>query len=154
MTGIDILQLILIAIALVAAIVWGRHVLRKRKKRFEGRDEIALEEFVRRYYSDSVISTGLIDEVLNKVSQFYQLPKGVLRPSDSFDKELAPVENFQDPIIDINWYINALIKQRGYKDCDISGINTIDDLIRLVASIKGSSMERRGDERFIYRGGI
>lgn len=108
----------------------------QRLRRFKGRKELPLEEFISKFYSDIKINPEVVSEVLNVVGTALDIPLGLLRPSDKFNEELAPPDGheFSDGIVDIDFYLSDYLKKGGYS-LD-KNLDSIDDLIRFIANKK------------------
>ncbi len=136
----DIMQIIIfslvIIVTLVTIAVAGRKASNKRILRFRDRAVIDNEEFYQRYYKNTNIPKGIVFEVLTLISKSTGIPVTKIRPSDRFDKELAPTEGWEtdDGISDVIWYADDLRNKAKISKPII--LNTVDDLILYVAEIK------------------
>ena len=119
-------------VALVAASVffWSLIPHRRRLMRFRQREELALDTIFTDFFGASGFPRPLVLELWNEVASLLRVPPGKLRPSDRFDKELAPVEGweFDDEIGDLNWAAEKRLKELG-KSADLPEIQTIRDYI-------------------------
>lgn len=122
-----------------AAIVvawFGTKELRRRKQaRFVGRDLLTSDEFYERFYSGTGLDPVLVREVREQTACRLEIRSGLLRPTDRFDKELAPAEGWE------TWWDDGLtmLRSRGIviggrgRNVDWGRVVTLDDFIKQVA---------------------
>ncbi len=112
--------------------------LLEKRNRFENRESKSLDEIFNEYYLDSNVHKSEFDRIWNNVTDILQLDAKKLLPHDKFDVELAPVKGFEigDEIEDLEEYF---LSECHKKHLDIKRdkkIDTLDDLIRLLANLK------------------
>ncbi|MCI0551868.1 MAG: hypothetical protein L0287_13010 [Anaerolineae bacterium] len=113
-----------------------RRMFRKKRERIEPRADMNPEEFYATYYAQTGIPKRVVTETLEQIAKATGIPLTKLRPSDNFNKELAPMQGweFGDGIVEIDWLL-----QRKMKDAGVTEkieINTIDELIRYLAELE------------------
>jgi len=108
--------------------------------RFKERKELTPEEFIDMFYSDTKISPEIVSEVLCLIGTALNIPYGKLRPSDKFNKELAPPKGheFSDGIVEIDSYLSDYL-EKGRYSLD-KNLDSIDDLIRFIADTKTEAL--------------
>jgi len=114
-------------------------MIKQKKYHFMHRPDMSLDEIWRQYYKDANIKQETIKEIFELVSNSTDIPVGKLRPSDRFDKELAPAKGweFSDGLVEIRWWLEQKVKDTS-KLKDISDLKTLDDLIKYKATAKCS----------------
>lgn len=88
----------IIFIALFFAILWiisiviriKRHRRRTYNERFSSREELSENAFYETFYSESQIPKNDVWKIISLIGEYYAVPPGTLRPTDTFLKELAP----------------------------------------------------------------
>lgn len=108
--------------------------LRKKKYRFADRENLPIEEIYLRYYSGSGLATDSVLDIWKGLSKCFSIAPGLLRPSDRFDTQLAPVRGFptEDELIDVEEYICERAARLGVS-FEMNKLETLDDVIRLLA---------------------
>jgi len=127
----------IVMLGTIIALIFGqRTAIRKRRLRFQGRSDMNEEEFFSAYYKEAGIVKETVFEVLRQVADATEIPATRIRPSDRFDRELAPVKGweFGDGIVEISWFVKREMKKAGvHKPAQLQ---TVDDLIRYVARLE------------------
>lgn len=104
--------------------------------RFESRKENSIDEFYDLFYKSSGIDKTLIQELLEHVAGELDLPVARLIPSDRFDVELAPDKGWEygagHGILRLE--LKKWAKQKEL-EIDISSVHTLDEYLRLAASV-------------------
>lgn len=129
-----LLGLICIVAMLYFALV---QVPRKRRlSRFLERETLTESKIYHSYFSDSHLPPNLIEELWNEVADFGEIPRGLLRPTDRFDTELAPLRGweFGGEISSLN-----LVAQRRIRNLapgfDLAQIHTVRDYVEKFGSL-------------------
>jgi hypothetical protein len=129
----------IICLVLVIGGTWLWYVVpRKEKfKRFADRAELKPDEIYARFFSEKNLPKGLVLELWNEVANCLRLSSGKLRPSDRFDKELAPVKGweFDDDIVEVNWAAERRLKALGSKP-DPSEVQTLGDYVEFFCRLE------------------
>ena len=126
-------------VMLGSLVVWWlaeRNAKQKRRIPFQNRPDMSEEEFVFTYYRNTAIPKETISDVLKVVANATEIPASKIRPSDRFDRELAPVRGweFDDGIAEISWFAKSKIKKAGVHEP--VQVDTVDDLIRYIARLE------------------
>jgi hypothetical protein len=103
---------------------------KKKIERFEGRETLTFDQIYERYFEKKDLDKSKVFELWNEIEDTLELPKGLIRPTDSFDKELAPAKGYEwdDQIIGITWDAERRMKKAG-KKIDLQKIKTVEDYI-------------------------
>ncbi len=110
--------------------------LRERRKRFENRESMSLEEIFNQYYINSNINKLRFKRIWNDVADILQLDAQKLRPSDRFDTELAPVKGYHledEQLVDLEECIMMHCQKRNI-NMNQYKLDTLDDIIRLLVN--------------------
>lgn len=134
-----IATVILVIALLLASYIDG--VRRSRliaKRRFADRRPISFYEFYSSFYGKSGLDRELLREILEHVGNELELPVEMLRPTDRFSVELAPLKGWEwgsgHAILESE--IRGLARKKG-RAIDMARITTLDDYLRLMSSIMG-----------------
>jgi hypothetical protein len=131
-------------LALVTVSVWLWNVIphKEKLKRLRNREEFTSDEIYSRFFADKNLPKGLVLGVWNEVADSLRLPKGKLRPSDRFDKELAPVKGWEydDDIVEVIWAAQHQIKESG-ATFDLSKIQTLGDYVEFFCRLELGSRQ-------------
>ena len=134
------LQIILFAAVVIGAIPLLRlvacHEREAKQRRISDRPDMGFDEFYNAFYSNSGLSAAVVCRLLNEVAEATGLPSHKLRPSDRFDRELAPVRGseFGDGLA----LLTAQVEQRlktAHLTADTSSIKTLGDFIERMGRI-------------------
>ncbi|MEK7333483.1 MAG: hypothetical protein AAB017_08915 [Nitrospirota bacterium] len=101
----------------------------KKRAIFADRQYLTMDEIYSRYYLDSGLSKDVVLKLWGNVAELLQLPKGKLRPTDKFGKELGPYQVIDDDINELQAFTLRQLKEVGVS-VDFSTIKTLDDYIR------------------------
>jgi len=127
-----IIFIIIIIACGVGAGILARRRLPEKRRRFDNREKIDSMTIYDKYYDDIGIDTNRFLDLWNKIGDVLKLDPGLLRPSDSFDNELKPVEGYfvEDELMDLQDYLKKEAKTR---NISLNGVklNTLDDVIKL-----------------------
>ena len=120
-----------------ALFVWNYVPQRLRRKRFDYRPELNLDEIYREYFAAKKLPKDLTCELWKEVSETLRLPFGKLRPTDRFDQELAAPKGWEydDEIVDLQWAAERRLKRIGGQ-ADLSQIKTVADYIELFCKLQ------------------
>jgi hypothetical protein len=85
-----------------------------RRKRFENRDEISLEEFMAGCEAGPALDCELVQWLTNELAAAIGIRPGQLRPNDRIDTELAPERGweFDDSVYAV---IDSLVRRSGMR---------------------------------------
>ncbi|OGL47350.1 MAG: hypothetical protein A2W05_00965 [Candidatus Schekmanbacteria bacterium RBG_16_38_10] len=142
------LQMVIFGVVILGSLagLWlaTRNVKRKRRLPFQDRPDMSEEEFFVTYYRDASITKETICHVLKVVANATEIPATKIRPSDRFDRELAPVRGweFDDGLAEISWFAKSKMKKAGVREP--TQLHTVDDLIRYVALLEIQKGKKRG----------
>ena len=135
----DTVYVWLIGVVIVggAVLVWRFIPQRRRLERFAGRDELSLDSVYSEFFAANKLPKELVLELWNEVAVPLRIPPGRLRPSDRFEKELAPVEGWEldDDTIEVHWAARCRLKKLGL-DADISTIRTLADYVEFFCRLE------------------
>jgi hypothetical protein len=113
--------------------------LRKdRVKHLGERQLLNLDEFCSRYYPSEDLPREHILEVLKELSEALEIPAGVLRPSDRFLVELAPLKDTWGAVDDTDFSLILLTERLQKRDgvrIDMKTVKTVDAYIRAACSL-------------------
>jgi cbb3-type cytochrome oxidase subunit 3 len=129
---------VVILLLVVAAVAWffyrgGAKADAERSRRIADRPELSSEEFVAHFYGAGDVDPKRLLAALHDVARLLDLPPGKLRPSDRFDRELAPAKGWE--LDDGAALLGALLKQhRGSDTINAKSIETLNDFLRAASS--------------------
>lgn len=106
----------------------------QKQSRFNDRESLASEEIFERFYSSSGLPKDNVIRLWLCVAETLKLDAGKLRPTDSFDVELSPVDGFPTPdeLNDLtDFYKSEWNKLGGVGDPP--KIATLDEFIRVLS---------------------
>jgi len=132
------LQMVLLLLVLVAAVplirLVSRHERDAKLARVAGRSTMDFDEFYRAFYAGSGLPADVVRRALQEVAELSGIPAVMLRPTDRFDKELAPVRGseFGDGLALLSPQMRRRLK-RAHLTEDLSAVKTLDDFIRHIA---------------------
>jgi len=112
---------------------WARM---RRVFRFQSRDNLADADWFNCFYANSGLSEKEVMKTLHFVSDALEIPSGLLRPSDRFKIELAPIVGWEydDGMVELFWLLKDLATKKNIGS--LPEINTIDEFIRFVVPLK------------------
>jgi hypothetical protein len=136
-TGYAKVPEILLALALSAIpcwlVLWNFNPHNQRLKRLRNREDIPMDAIYSQFFSGANLQKDMVLELWNEVATLLRVPPGKLRPSDRFDKELAPGGvwlRLDDDAVEVNLAARSRLKKVGAKT-DFSAIQTLRDYIEL-----------------------
>lgn len=145
------MALIYILIVLVTVLTIGFVFGRKNDKvtQFKNRPNLSLEDIYDQFFAESQLPQEIVAEVWQELANTLELPAGLLRPEDRFDRELAPQEGneWDDPIGVLPATIKRHYKEVGMPLPPLTQIQTVRDYIYFVA--KTMTATKRKDESFV-----
>jgi hypothetical protein len=124
---------LVVVVSIAAAWVWGSYSGRARRQALQARPDLRIEELHRQFYSDSPITPSALTLALDEIALALDVPRGKLRPSDRFDRELAATPGWEadDDLGVLNELVVKRLGDRAEK------VQTVDDYIRLTAGLEG-----------------
>jgi hypothetical protein len=127
--------------AIGGVLAWNFLPRHRRLAQFADREELSSDSIYRAFFAEQDLPKGLVIELWDEVASPLRLPPGKLRPSDRFDRELAPVRGweFDDDIVEVHWAAQRRLKKLSV-DADISKIQTLQDYVRFFCKLE---QERR-----------
>ena len=138
MDMIDIMDLIGIgfAIFLVVHIVifvvrnFGR--IRRKRQRFADRPALPCDRIYQTYFAESALDPIDVQESWTELANTLKLDPQRLRPTDRFDRELAPVAGTTklDELDVLEAVLALRVRTRGLQVVDLETLETIDDYVR------------------------
>jgi hypothetical protein len=127
------------ALALVAVFVWLWNFIphKEKLKRLTNREELTTDEIYSHFFAGKNLPKELVLKLWNEVADSLHLPKGKLRPTDRFDKELAPVKGWEydDDIAEVTWAAQHRLKKIG-TTFDLSKIQTLGDYVEFFGRLQ------------------
>jgi hypothetical protein len=133
--GIEYYAAIIGLAILVATVTWSIIAPRRRRlRRFAGRDVLTLDEVYSRFFAAKDLPKNLVVELWTEVAKPLGVPAGKLRPTDRFDNELAPIEKWDDDIVEVQWAAERRLTQTG-KRVDLSQIKTLGDYVEFFCNL-------------------
>jgi hypothetical protein len=134
---IFITMVIGVLVVVGAVLAWNFIPHRCRLERFADRDELSLDSIYSQFFTVRNLPKELVLELWNEVAVPLRIPPGKLRPSDSFDKELAPVKGweFDDDIVEVHWAAERRLKRIGVK-VDYSNVHTLGDYVEFFCRLE------------------
>jgi hypothetical protein len=114
---------LIVAILVLAYLIVFKYRLYLKRKRFQGRKALTLESIHSLYYSE--LEFNEFRRAWKTAADILRLDYRVLRPSDSFIRELAPVWTWvEDESVDLMELDQIVDKE--------TEVNTFDDVIQLI----------------------
>lgn len=124
-------------------VLWHFNPQRQRLKHLRSREDLPMDAIYDRFFSETGLQKSLVLEVWAEVATLLRVPAGKLRPSDRFDKELAPGGVWLDldkDAIQLNLAARDRLKQFGSKS-DFSAAHTLRDYIELLCNAERLSRQ-------------
>ena len=118
---------------LIFYLISDKKRVQKKRARFLHRDDLSMDQLYDRYFLSSGINKELFEEHWVRIAKMLKLKPGLLRPGDTFDKELAPVPDVlmvDDEIEDVYEYYWGIADDHGFE----IEAKTLGDLVLLFAS--------------------
>jgi hypothetical protein len=120
---------------IVTVVCWtmrtGSH---QRAARLFRREDFPSDKIYSEFFEKKHLPRDLVVELWNEVARSLGVPPGKLRPTDRFDKELAPVEEWDDDIVEIQLAAKRRLKQNKTK-ADLSQIKTVGDYVEFFCNL-------------------
>ena len=118
-------------------LVWNFIPHRRRLEHFADRDDLSPDSIYSQFFAANNLPKELVLELWNEVAVPLRVPPGKLRPSDRFDKELAPMEGweFDDDAFDVDWAANRRLKKLE-SSADLSIIQTLRDYVEFFCKLE------------------
>lgn len=118
-------------------LAWSFIPHRRRLARFADREERSADSIYRDFFAANNFPKDLVSELWNEVAVPLRVPPGKLRPSDRFDKELAPVKGweFDDDTLEVHWAAQRRLKKLGV-NADIAAIQTLQDYVEFFCKME------------------
>jgi hypothetical protein len=118
-------------------LAWNFIPHRRRLARFADREELSADSIYSEFFAANNFPKGLVLELWNEVAGSLRVPPGKLRPTDRFDKELAPVKGweFDDDTLEVHWAAQRRVKKLGV-DADISAVQTLRDYVEFFCKLE------------------
>lgn len=119
-----------------AVLAWNFIPHRRRLARFADREDLSADSIYRQFFAAKKFPQELVSELWNEVAVPLRVPPGKLRPSDRFDKELAPVEGwaFDDDIVEVHWAAERRLRKIGIK-VDCADVHTLGDYVEFFCNL-------------------
>ncbi len=129
-----------VVVGLVVAggvLAWNFIPHRRRLERFADREDLSLDSIYSQFFAANNLPKGLVLELWNEVAVPLRVPSGKLRPSDRFDKELAPVKGWEldDDTLEVHWAAQRRLKKLGV-NTDISTVQTLRDYVEFFCKLE------------------
>ena len=125
-----VIGVVLVLAAMGIFNVW--FLVRAKRRRMGSRQPISFDDLYKDYYEESRIPKPLVQRLLREVSYYTDIRVGLLRPTDRFDRELKPLEEwyaFDDSLAPMEWKAKAC-ERKFHVSIDLSKIQTLDDYVR------------------------
>jgi hypothetical protein len=143
-TGNAKAQDILVALALSGIaclpVLWHFNPHKQRLKRLRNREDIPMDAIYNQFFSGANLPKDMVLELWNEVATLLRVPPGKLRPSDRFDKELAPGGvwlRLDDDAVQVNLSAQFRLKSVGAKT-SFSAMQTLRDYIELFCKLESA----------------
>jgi hypothetical protein len=132
----------------LGAILWAatNRMIGKKQARLDARSALSAEDLHRAYVASNLSSTDL-ESIFLLIERATDLPRDKLRPTDGFDRELAPAKGWE---FDDGLLLLPSAMQRAFggtvDEYDLGKNPTIADLVATVSRVKTreSPPSRRG----------
>ena len=131
-----------VCLAAVAGAVWAWKFIpqRRRLARFADREELSAEQIYTGFFATTHFPRALVSELWTEVALPLRVPPGKLRPSDRFDKELAPVKGweFDDDIVEVCWAAERRLKKMGLTIAP-ANVHTLGDYVAFFCQLAANT---------------
>lgn len=129
------LLLVFLLLTVIAVYIVMKQRLPLKLKRFAGRENLPLERIHNVYYAN--YEKNMFTEIWIEIASHVEVPPGLLRPTDRFDRELGPVKGY--PIAgemeDLEDAFKRRCSQRSL-DWRKVRIDTVDDYVKHFATLQ------------------
>lgn len=131
-------------IAAVVVIIYFNKGSKLKLDRFKDREELSLDTIYDNFFKEKNVNKEVVVCLWNELAGVLELPKGKLRPTDSFDNELAPAKGyeFDDQIAAVPALVKRKFKAAGIEP-NLDQIKTIYDYIMILAPIEKINAKRK-----------
>jgi hypothetical protein len=121
---------VVVAAGVVCVALWSCYPRWRRLKRIRGRQDLSAEEIYSRFFGPKGFPRDLTLELWREVAATLRLPPGRLRPTDRFDRELAPPRGWDlyDPIDEVRYAAEDRMERSG-SYTDFRTIKTLGDYV-------------------------
>lgn len=104
-----------------------------KRARFDGREPLSSSAIFTRFFSDTQFREAEFIALWGEIGTLLEISPGVLRPSDRFAVELAPVEDHlvEDELSDLE---QLLVRHVGHFDVSVRMPTNLQELVHLVLS--------------------
>ena len=131
------LILSVIIVSIIVGIPYGNRYHKTRlaikRKRFEGRESLAMDDIYNKFYSDSNLRKAQVIEEWLFVAESLDLDPSRLRPTDKFKGELGPVKGYYCPSEFDDLDEKVYIKKKEFNTASKKlSFDTLDDYIRFI----------------------
>lgn len=133
---------IVLVVALAGAVVGlvaiaSKRASDSRRRRFQGRERLTVEEFFERFYTGSDVPLSSVKEALWEISTATEVDEGYLRPEDRFDEALRPSRGWEydDGLNLLGSNLSKRAAKAGFP-LDLPKIGSVDDYIRSFHRVK------------------
>ena len=106
------------------------------RARFKGREMLKIDEVCELFCNSEVKDRNLAREIIEHVAMELSVSPSVLRPTDRFDYELAPLSgwSFDSPRSTLLLDLSRLAKKRNHW-LDTASIRTLDDYVHAMVKV-------------------
>ena len=124
------------AIFMVLWWAWDFNCMRRKRHRFDGRDDLPIDQIYERYFAN-IIEKEFFKKLWTEAGKALFLYPGKLRPDDRFDKELEEANQVDDSLFCLQVITENRLKKMGIKmsAADWKNIKTLRDYISIFAKI-------------------
>ncbi|HEV2452673.1 MAG TPA: hypothetical protein VGY98_00330 [Verrucomicrobiae bacterium] len=129
-------------IVVSGVLIWTFVPQRQRRKRFDARPDLDLDQIYNAFFSSKSLPKELVCELWKEVSGTLHVPSGKLRPTDRFDDELAAPKGWEydDEIMDVHWAAERRLKRIGGQS-DLSQVKTVGDYVEFFCKLQAQPPE-------------
>ncbi len=123
---------IFLAIQIVIFVVRNFGRIRRKRKRFAHRSALPCDRIYQTYFAESGLDQIDVQESWQELATTLKLDSQRLRPTDRFDRELAPVAGTTklDELDVLEAVLAIRVRARSLQAVDLETLDTIDDYIR------------------------
>jgi len=111
---------------------------RERTARLADRGDLASEVIYSQFLEKDHLPGDLALQLWNEIASSLGVPPEKLRPTDRFDKELAPVEEWDDDIVELEFAADRRLK-RTHATADFSTVKSVADYVRFFCQLEKSN---------------
>ncbi len=111
-------------------------------ERFDDREDWPREKLYLQFFAQSNLPKDLVFELWDEIATTLRLPAGKLRPTDRFDRELAPLKGweFDDDIVELHWVAERRLKKMGLNQ-DHANFQTLRDYVEFFCRLELSKRD-------------